>query len=250
MTKVVMLLIGDIKYDGRVRKEIASLTSVGVKVELVVTDYGDEESDQDELGVKTHYIAAKKYATPVRNFIENLVFNYKAFRLLRKTNPEFVHCHDLNTLLAGALYKKCSSGKLVYDAHELFPESYGGIREKVWGFIERNCVKSCDVIIMPERNRAQYFKEKYAIETPIKILENFPREIDIDNIEKGMLRKKFAIDDDKVIVLHTGAISPGRHVEELIDAIALSSKDIVLVLLGISWGGYQEVLNEKIAKLD
>lgn len=246
MTKVVMVLIGNIKYDGRVRKEIASIKSANISVELIVTDYQDSEDAGDELGIKIHYIKAKKHSAPILNFIDSLIVNYKASRLLKKISPEFVHCHDLNTLLSGVLYKKSGLGKLVYDAHELFPESLGGTREKIWDFIERYCISSCDKIIMPEKNRAKYFMKKYSTKAEIGILENFPRECDIENVEKDILRKSLAISDEKIIVLHTGSISPGRYVEELIDALAISPREIVLVLIGISWGGYDQILRRKI----
>ena len=39
MAHIVMILIGDIGYDGRVRKEIRTLVAHGHRVELVVSDF-------------------------------------------------------------------------------------------------------------------------------------------------------------------------------------------------------------------
>ena len=113
------------------------------------------------------------------NFLEQLSFNLKAASTIKKILPTHIHCHDLSSLLAGVWAKAKVKAQIIFDAHELMPESMGGIREKVWNCVEKRCLNNCDYIIMPEKNRIIYFKKKYQnIPEPL-LLENFPRKSDI-----------------------------------------------------------------------
>jgi glycosyltransferase involved in cell wall biosynthesis len=180
------------------------------------------------------------------NFLSQIAFNQKAASIIRELAPTHIHCHDLSTLLAGVWAKKQTGAKLIFDAHELMPESMGGIREAVWGRIERKCIGSCDFIIMPEKNRIAYFKEKYPEAGKVLLLENFPRRNQIPEQRRDSFREVYPIAKDQKIVLYTGLIAAKRHVEELIDSMALCNEEFVLVLLGRAFKGYEQTLRERI----
>jgi glycosyltransferase involved in cell wall biosynthesis len=162
--------------------------------------------------------------------------------------PTHIHCHDLNSLLAGVWAKKEIGAKLTFDAHELMPESMGGIRQTVWGRIEKKCLKSCDQVIMPEKNRIAYFKKKYPDVGEILLLENFPRRTEIPTEREDLFRRIYPIAKDQKIVLHTGLIAARRQVEELIDSMALCGDEFALVLLGRTFKGYEQTLRDRIKK--
>ena len=42
--------------------------------------------------------------------------------------PDIVHCNDLDTLLVGIVAKMRFGSRVVYDAHEFYPESHAGGR--------------------------------------------------------------------------------------------------------------------------
>ncbi len=142
-----------------------------------------------------------------------------------------------------------TGAKLVFDAHELMPESMGGMKEKIWGRIEKQCVNNCDHIVMPEQNRIAYFRNKYPQLSDLVLLENFPRKTDIPTRRKDLFRKKYPIQREQKIILHTGLIAAKRHVEDLVESMALCDEEFVLVLLGIAFNGYDEILRSKIKKL-
>jgi glycosyltransferase involved in cell wall biosynthesis len=110
-------------------------------------------------------------------------------------------------------------------------------------------VKSCDHIIMPEKNRIAYFREKYPrIAEPI-LLQNFPRKSDITSHRANLLRELYPIHADQKIILYTGLITSGRYVEELIDSMAMCTDKFVLVMIGGSrknYNEYREFLYRKI----
>jgi glycosyltransferase involved in cell wall biosynthesis len=250
MAHIVMVLIGDIRYDGRVRKEIGTLLAAGHQVELVVSDSDKKASGGEDLGVKIHYIPMTLWPNPGMNFLEQLAFNRKAASIIKDIRPTHVHCHDLSSLLAGVWSKKEFEGKLIFDAHELMPESMGGIKEKIWGCIERRCIKRCDAIIMPEKNRIAYFKEKYPDASKIWLLENFPRKNEIPFGRNDFFREKYPIKKNRRIILYTGLLASRRHIEDLIRAIAISAEQFVLVVLGNAFKGYDGVIHMMVNKLN
>ena len=249
MARIVMVLIGDIRYDGRVRKEIATLVSAGHDVELVVSDFNKDGASDNDLDIKIHYVPMTLWSNPALNFLEQIWFNRTAASILRKLSPTHIHCHDLTSLLAGVWTKRHLKTKLVFDAHELKPESMGGIRETVWGQIEKHCIAHCDHIIMPEKNRIAYFRKKYAAVQDVLLLENFPRRTDIPLGKHDIFRQLYPISKQQRIVLHTGLIAAKRHVDELVQSIALCGNEFVLVLLGPAFKGYKELLLAKIKDL-
>jgi len=249
MSRIGMVLIGDIRYDGRVRKEIETLVRAGHHVELVVSDFGKTASGGEDLGINIHYINMTLWSQPVMNFLEQLLFNLKAASTLKNLSVSHLHCHDLSALLAGVWTKKRLKAKLIFDAHELMPESMGGIKEKIWGQIEKRSINSCDHIIMPEKNRIAYFKRKYiGIPEPL-LLENFPRRSELPTKAFDLFRTRYPIKKSQVIILYSGTVDSQRYIEELIESISLSSTHFVLVILGRTFKSYKETLQTKIKKL-
>lgn len=245
-----MVLIGDILYDGRVRKEIRTLTKAGHKVDLIVSAYQKNNVADTSLGAQTHYIPMKVWSGVFMNLLENWSFNRKAVSIIQRIRPTHIHCHDLPSLPSGVWAKKKTGAKLIFDAHELYPESWGGIKERAWGHIESMYVQSCDHIIMPEKNRILYFRKKYSgISEPI-LLQNFPRRSDITTHKANLLRELYPIRTEQKIILYTGLIASGRYIEELIDSMAMCTDEFVLVLIGGSrknYNAYRDLLYRKIA---
>jgi glycosyltransferase involved in cell wall biosynthesis len=246
MAHIGMVLLGDIRYDGRVRKEIGTLRSAGHDIELVVADFRGDASGGEDLGVKIHYIPTTLHKNPLENFFEQILFNRRAASVLQRIRPSHVHCHDLASLLAGRWAKKKLNAQLVFDAHELKPESLEGIRARFWGYVEKSSITSCDRILMPEKNRITYFKKKYPhIPEPL-LLENFPRERDLPAQKFDLFRSIYPIEKDQCIILYTGSIAPQRYVEELIESMVMCESRFTLIILGRAYKGYEETLQRKI----
>jgi glycosyltransferase involved in cell wall biosynthesis len=249
MAHIVMLLIGDIRYDGRVRKEIGTLLAAGHRVELVVSDFNKSSSGGEDLGVRIHYVPMTLWPKPAMNFLEQLSFNRKAASIIKGIGPTHIHCHDLSTLLAGVWAKGKVHSSLIFDAHELMPESMGGVKEKIWNFIERQCIQSCDSVIMPEKNRIAYFRRKYPNAPKMWLLENFPRIREIPTEKNNLFRERYPIKREQTIILYTGFLASRRHIEDLINAMAFCPEKFVLVALGYAFKGFDEALKITVSKL-
>jgi glycosyltransferase involved in cell wall biosynthesis len=92
-----------------------------------------------------------------------------------ETPADVYHAHDLNTLAAGVRAARRHSARLVYDAHELYPELAGlGPRERArWDRLDRRLIRVPDVVIVPSESRADEFARRYGIERP-RVVMNCP----------------------------------------------------------------------------
>jgi glycosyltransferase involved in cell wall biosynthesis len=242
---VVMLLIGDIDRDGRVQKEVASLRARGHSVTLIQWPHRNVPRNYDSLGLEVIEYLMPLHRSAAINFVQQLKFNRFALRHLRRLSPDVVQCNDLNTLPAGYAFRH--HARIIYDAHELFPESQFGIRRRVWTWLENWMVHGCDSYIQPEKNRLAYFATKYGIDpSRIALVENFPSER-YEFSGRDRLREHFSLAPDKIILLCSGHLGPEHNIENMIDSMALLDSRFVLVLLGPTYKGYERALADRIS---
>lgn len=230
MRKVTFILWGEIKYDGRVQKEIRTLQKDGHEVQLIVSKFNNDS--YDNYNFKIFNLDARRSRIPIKNFINTRILCKKAFRILKKENPDIVHCNDLSTLMTGYYYKKYNNKiKLIYDAHELFVEmSKRTIRKNYWHYIEKKVLPCADEIIMPEINRARYFSNKYKLERNITIIPNFPKKTKIK--KSNQIEKKIIQTYGKTKILYIGDMHRDRYVEQIIKAFKYMNEDFVCILIG------------------
>lgn len=221
MDKIAVILYGNIRYDGRVQKEIASLKKNRKEVILFCSDF-DEDDFKENYNFEIKVIKNKVEKRGVLYTFLNLrKFQKEVLKELKNIKVQYIHCNDLNTLI---MAKKLSKfGKIIYDAHELFPESQESkIKRAIWNFIEKINIKYVYKIIQPEYNRKKYFSQKHNINIKnITLIENFP--LNIKNSFKGeenYFQKKFDYQDkNKKIALYIGMVMPKRNILEMIKGI-------------------------------
>jgi glycosyltransferase involved in cell wall biosynthesis len=92
-----------------------------------------------------------------------------------ETPADVYHAHDLNTMAGAVRAAKRHGARLVYDAHELYPELAGlGPRERArWDRLDRKLIRIPDVVIVPSESRADEFARRYEIERP-RVVMNCP----------------------------------------------------------------------------
>lgn len=93
--RVAVIVSGDVRFDGRVRRESASLKR---EHEVYTIDQGCYSPSLWDRG---KYIA-------------------RATRRLLKLKPDVIHANDLDTLPAAIVAKKRTGARLVWDCHEIF----------------------------------------------------------------------------------------------------------------------------------
>lgn len=246
MTKIVFVLTENIQFDGRVQKEINTLGKYGFVVDLIVDRFIDDNKDNYNFNIHVVEGITFKRNNIVLNFIKNIIFNFKVSKLIKKLDPDFVHCNDLNTLLSGVLSMKRDS--VVYDAHELYVEKKKGLSKLLWRFIEYLLIPKVSSIIVPEKNRLKYLRKKYGSKKNFYLIENFP--LRIEGLDKNFYFKRYGITKNKNIEIlsYIGNISAERGIETVIKAVSMT-EGITFVCIGPIEDGYLTELNNYIKKL-
>jgi len=232
MKTVVFILFGKIKYDGRVQKEINTLLKNGFHVELIVSKF--EEDKYENYPFKIYSLGQKSSKYPIINFLNTFFLCFYSHSHLKKIKPDIVHCNDLNTLLAGYLFKRHNPNvRLIYDAHELYPESQkSDIRRIIWNLIEKRLLPLVDTIILPERNRAKYFRKKYKIKKEINVIPNYPKRQQVSR-RINLIEKALPHTRNKIKVLYIGMLGVSRSIREIALAFKILPDNYCLVFAGI-----------------
>jgi len=154
------------------------------------------------------------------------------------------HSHDLNTLYVGAMCKKRTATKLVYDSHELQTErSRMGFWWRRWAtWNERRWMPHADAMIVASPPWIEFNRRKYgAVPDPAITVINTPELVTID--EPQDLRGVLGLPPDTPIMLYQGSVQENRGIEPAIDAVTLLD-DVVLVIVG--YGYYRRPLEIEV----
>lgn len=148
-------------------------------------------------------------------------------------HPRVRHGHDLWGLAAAGLARAVRGrSRLVYDSHELFLEAGAiahlpGFAKSMLRSVERALARRADAVITVNGSIASRLRLGYDIE-PIVVM-NTP---EIGSLPSGhRLRNTLGLHERPIVVYH-GALSPGRGIEQLVEAIPLLPAAIAVVFIG------------------
>jgi glycosyltransferase involved in cell wall biosynthesis len=161
-------------------------------------------------------------------------------------HADVYHSHDLNTLYVGAMCKKRTGARLVYDSHELQTERNRMTKWwKRWAaWNERKWLPHADAMIVASPPWIEINREKYGkVPDPSVSIINTPGLEVIDRPQD--LRAELDIAADAPILLYQGSIQENRGIEPAIDAITLL-EDVVLVVVG--YGYHRPALEADVKK--
>jgi glycosyltransferase involved in cell wall biosynthesis len=133
--------------------------------------------------------------------------------------PDVVHCNDLDTLLAGIVAKVRFGSRVVYDAHEFYPESHPAGRWldiKLLTALERFLIRKTDSVVTVSPMLADVMRQVYGLphvysvpnaEWWVEPGERPPLKSTMTRAARGRIK-----------VLFQGRFDDGRGIEELIAA--------------------------------
>jgi glycosyltransferase involved in cell wall biosynthesis len=253
--RITMLLYGEIEHDSRVRREMSTLVAAGHSV-TVATLSGSPRA-QFELdgahivpltprhrhllpGAESPYLSGSPAGTLRRlrdrvTWASGYGITYVSWNraALRNLRPADVwHGHDLLGLLTARSLQKRHGGALVYDSHELFLESGSAARlprpaGAVLRRLEGAASRAADAVFTVNPSIAAELHDRYAVD-PVVLMNCPPLG---PERKHGKLREHLGLDDRPLILYH-GALSAGRGVEQLVEAIPHLPAEAVIVLLG------------------
>lgn len=271
----ILMLCNDRQIDRRILLQADSLEEAGWQVRILAMPL--DEPAEDDPRVSRVGQAASQTATrenrvlSVYRFVRRYlsmnggvmrVLKAMAWRFLvdqerfylrlfldeaRQMRADVVVAHDLPMLAVGRALAAEFCARLVYDSHELYCEQeFSRAQGRNWAVIEQRHIGACDLVITVNPSIARELERRYHL-NEVQVIHNAERALP-SAPRSWYLHDRFAIDRSHAILLFQGGLSAGRHLPELIDAMALvKCQTVHLVLLGD--GQLGEALRTQIKRL-
>jgi len=124
--------------------------------------------------IKKNYLFPKQ----LRNYLNYRSFKKRAKRISEIIKPQFVHCHDYNTLFLGVYCKTLFGSRLIYDCHEYFQDlQYLHrypllVRKRIAAFERKVIKKKVDEMITVSPGIAQLYRVHFP--KNILVIRNIP----------------------------------------------------------------------------
>ena len=147
--------------------------------------------------------------------------------------PDVVHAHDLPQLRAGLAAAQQCRVPFVYDMHELYPEigTLTAAQQRSLGELENELIGDCSATITVNPYIAREVVKRYGVPEPQVILNAIDPYGD-DGVAERRFHEKLGLDDSDRVLLFQGWMSDTRGLDLLIEAVALASPSVHLVLMG------------------
>jgi glycosyltransferase involved in cell wall biosynthesis len=232
--RVTMLVRNPFTNDSRVEKEARCLAAAGFSVTVVAEGRPGLPPREDHVGYRV--VRVSQPLAGVR-FIRFAAFRARLIRALLRTKPEILHAHDADALDAVAIAARRLGVPYIYDSHELWLEQgrrgrgrlYWSAAMAYYRLVERLCVPPAAAAITVSRPIAEELERRYR--RPFLVVPNYPELTPSSRRQIRSLPGAEAIPSDAPIALRLGSLTPGRGIEQLIEAIARVPR-MHLVLLG------------------
>lgn len=264
-----MLLDNSMVSDNRVEKEIETLNN-HFNVCITVLAIKDNNLVETEIknGFEVNRIIDPIVKSPLKKgykkylvALSNEILNYSF---------DILHCHDYHMLFIGNEIKKIKPDvNLIYDSHEYLRGwplylTNNGIINKIKGYLvwkkelrlEKKAIHNTDKVITVTKSIAKSLQKNYQLCKTPTVLSNFPKLTNL--VKTDFLKKKFNIDKEKKILIHSGSIYySNKQLSQLTETIN-EFKDVVLVFIGNRPRFYEvkemfskiSSLNEKVFFID
>jgi glycogen(starch) synthase len=264
---IVMLVLNDVAYDARVRREAAALAGGGWRVLVVGTQRAGGTLPQREtlngfdiLRVNYGRFGSRKW-WPWR-WIRHGLQAVQIIWVLRGIPARAYHAHDLPALILVSLVRGLQRNPpaLVYDSHELYlfmalyksslSQRWHRLTRPAFMRLERYLCRRADAAITPSESYARLLAKWYDVPRPI-VVWNVSDPVRENERAPVDLRKTTG---DRRFIVHTGTITQnGRCLTELVESLCYLPEDVALVFLGGSPGARQgeaQELMQLVQRLD
>ncbi len=256
--RVAMALYGDLTFDSRVRREARTLAEAGHAVTVVCLAAPGELPDLPENvvvavrrpagpavipGSANPFFAARRgRIAALRGRVGWLVAYVRGLRAwgrlaVESAGPVDVwHAHDLTGLAAiGPSLPR--GARIVYDAHELFLETGTALRlpgpvRSILRAYERRLASRTSAVVTVNDALASVLRRRLG-RSPVFAVHNCPDRWVPPAVRPTMLREAAGVPRGAPVILYHGALSAGRGVEQLMEALLEPGlEDAHLVLMG------------------
>lgn len=244
--KILVLLDGPIRNDGRVRRVIESLSDLHmVDLYCVYSDFDDQLLFNKNVKVY-HY---KKSTAWLRiNFQMHKVFDDLLIQFENhNASYDYIYCNDYPLLATAVRLKRITGAKLIYDSHEIYIETinqffpkkgwkqlYGkpltAVNKVIHRRVENKNVKEVNKIITVGESFKDYFEKEWNI-NEILVVKNCPKDIEVQH-NPSLLREKLGLTSKDKILLYQGNVNISRGIDTVAEAMPLIEENIHFVVIG------------------
>ncbi len=154
-----------------------------------------------------------------------LWLNLALWRAARNTPAAIVHAHDLDTLPAGVLLKMAARARLVYDAHELYPDMIKAVTALyagLWRLIEHRLIGSADVVVTVNRALARELQRRHRLPRLPTVVMNCP----------PLTQPPARHGGSELLVIYQGSLNRERGLEELVSVVPELDSRAILCFRG------------------
>jgi glycosyltransferase involved in cell wall biosynthesis len=176
-----------------------------------------------------------------RQFIITFAYGKHVSAIYNRKNFNYVHCHDINTLLVGVYLKKKHGVTLIYDAHEMY-EAAVGVGQGMalfYKFIHWFSQRYIDGFITINQSFIEIYKSKYPMLPKPTLVMNATVAFEIVEYD-GRLHKAAKLPLDNKIILFQGGFSHHRGIERLLEASKYIEDGWSIVFMG--WGHLESLI--------
>lgn len=240
--KILHLSPTDIRFDGRILKELEALSNIK---DTSLFAFGVEDNEgrghhvQDRPFIKTFSLLTKRFRVlprPIRYFVNLIEAICRLTIPAVRYRPSVIHCHDTLYLPIALLVKFFCRSKLVYDAHELESDKVGQskILAKYTLLIERIAWKHIDLLICVSKSIESWYQSNLGYKESILVLNAPKIDETADCIDKSLyLRNKFDIPAEKKVYIYVGILGEsGRSIPLYLNTFSRNDIESHVVFLG------------------
>lgn len=177
--KVVFLIGGMIKP-----RIIKRIDFAGQTTEPYVVYWKRKEIPDAKCLDESHVVPVKVNATgnPIGRAFPFVKFFFKTKKILRKINPEIIHCQNLDMLIVSYSYwRKHRNVKIVYevpDLHTLIVDKQTTLIRKtarlIMNIVERRCIKAIKVLIITSEQYYEVYYKSFVDKEKVLYFPNVP----------------------------------------------------------------------------
>lgn len=227
MKHIVLTVTNDLVTDQRVDRSCRALVEAGYRVTLV----GRLLPNSGSLGERKYAMHRMRLIFK-RSALFYAEYNLRLFLRLMFAKADAFYANDTDTLLACAMAARLRNKKLLFDAHELFPEVpelVGRTKvQNVWKWVEKTCLPRVDAAFTVCGSVAEEYWRRYGVK--MTVVRNLPEIGSGTELERSCSEGRVGEDlasnlmekwhaEGLKILLYQGAVNVGRGVREVIDAM-------------------------------
>ena len=229
----IVIATNDLVTDQRVHKTCTTLQ----KCDYWVVEYG--RLLPDSLPLERSYFTLRRKLWFCKGPFFYAEFNIRLFFYLISKNHDLIFANDTDTLPAAYLASRIRNTKLIFDAHELFPEvpelANRPLIKAIWEKIESLILPKLTNSLTVCGSISDYYKRKYNIQ--MAVVRNMP-------FYKKTPETKPK--QEKKVIIYQGALNKGRGLEMVLDAMPYV-KDATLMIVGD--GDIRSLLEKRVKSL-